>query len=164
MFPGDFQYAPRPVDVVSRPWYTNGTATDPRRIRMARPILALLLLMGVTQTARSADPDLRSAIERGVRRIQGSATRYVENRSCFSCHHQLAIPVLAAAKERGFKVDDWVLWSQTEFTRETFRPKLDRIVKGEAVPGANTMAAYALFILEAAGQEPDETTDGLVQF
>jgi N-acyl-D-amino-acid deacylase len=76
----------------------------------------------------------------------------------------LAIPVLAAAKERGFEVDAWVLWSQTEFTRETFRPKLDRIVKGEAIPGANTMAAYALFIMEAAGQEPDETTDGLVQF
>src|SRR5262249_27054185 len=161
MFPGVFHYAPRPVDVVSRPWYTNRTATDPRRIRMARPILALLLLIGATQTARSADPDLRSAIERGVRRVQGSATRYIENRSCFSCHHQLAIPVLATAKERGFDVDNWVLWSQTEFTRETFRPKLESVEKGRNVGGANTTGGSALFVLEASGDVTDDTTAGV---
>lgn len=131
---------------------------------MARPFSALAILFAAALSAHGAEPDLRSAIQRGVERVQGSAVRYIENRSCFSCHHQLAIPVLAAAKERGFAVDPWVLWSQTEFTRESFRPKLDRIVKGQAIPGANTMAAYALFILEAAGQEPDKTTDGLVQF
>src|SRR5262249_26617218 len=70
----------------------------------------------------------------------------------------------ALAKQKGFAVSEGNLYIQQEFTRETFRPKLDRIRQGQAIPGANTMAAYALFVLEAAGQEPDETTDGLVDF
>jgi N-acyl-D-amino-acid deacylase len=131
---------------------------------MTRYFSATLLLCAATHPLCGADPDLRAAVERGLARVQTAAGRYIENRSCFSCHHQLVVPVLAEAKARGFRVDPWVLWSQTEFTRETFRSKLDRIVQGQAIPGANTMAAYALFVLEAGGQEPDETTDGLLQF
>src|SRR5258708_10763024 len=100
--------------------------TDRRGIRMIRQIFVLLPLFVATQSARSAEPDVRAAIERGLKRVQASANRYIENRSCFSCHHQLAVPVMAAAKDRGFTVDPWSLWSQTEFTRLTFRPKLDR--------------------------------------
>ena len=48
---------------------------------------------------------MTAAIERGLKRVQASANRYIENRSCFSCHHQLAVPVMAAAKERGFAVE-----------------------------------------------------------
>src|SRR5215813_8258492 len=131
---------------------------------MARTFFALLVLAATAQSARSTDVDVRTAIERGLKRVQTAASNYIENRSCFSCHHQLAVPVMAEARERGFTVDSWVLWSQTEVTRESFRPKLDRIVKGQGVPGANTMAAYALFVLEAGGAVPDETTTGLVQF
>src|SRR5713226_4408300 len=131
---------------------------------MARPFFAMVVLAAAAQSAQSAELDVRPAIERGLKRVQTAATNYIENRSCFSCHHQLAVPVLAEAQARGFTVDSWVLWSQTEFTRETFRPKLDRIVKGQGIPGANTMAAYALFILEAGEAVPDETTTGLVQF
>src|SRR5712691_3810546 len=111
---------------------------------MFRQIPVLLVLGAIPQLAPAAEIEVRTAIERGLLRAQTSATRYIENRSCFSCHHQLAVPVLAAAKERGFAIDSWVLWSQTEVTRETFRPKLDRVEKGQNVGGSNTTVAYAL--------------------
>ena len=126
--------------------------------------LTTLLMVFVAATAARGEDATRAAIARGLKRVEASAAKYIENRACFSCHHQLVVPVLAAAKERGFPVDSWVLWSQTEFTRETFRPKLDRIRTGQGIAGANTMAAYALFVLEAGGHESDETTAGLVQF
>src|SRR2546423_8035676 len=116
--------------------------------------LIALLTVG---TARADEPRLEAAITRGLARIERGSLNYTANRSCFSCHHQMAVPVLALAKQKGFAVSAANLFIQHEFTRETFRPKLERIRQGQGVGGANATAAYALFVLEAAGQEPDET-------
>ena len=82
----------------------------------------------------------------------------------FRSHHQLAIVVMAEARRKGFRVNSLSQFQQIEFTRETFRSKVERIRQGQGVAGANTMAAYALFVLEAAQYEPDETTANLVEF
>ncbi len=127
-------------------------------------VWSLLALLSVVTARADEPPRLEAAITRGLARIERGSLNYTANRACFSCHHQMALPVLALAKQKGFAVSEGNLFIQQEFTRETFRPKLDRIRQGQGVGGANATAAYALFVLEAAGQEPDETTDGLVDF
>lgn len=129
-----------------------------------RIMLAIVIPLVSSVVARAGEPDLRPAIERGLRRVETGAARYLEHRNCFSCHHQITAGVLEDARARGFKIDETTLFMQVEFTRETFRPKLDRIRRGQAIPGANTMAAYALAVLEASRYSPDETTAGLVEF
>ena len=64
----------------------------------------------------------------------------------------------------GFSIPEKELKAQVEFTLATFRGKLDKISKGDAVPGRNTTASYALFTLEIAGHAPDKTTAALVDF
>ena len=49
---------------------------------------------------------VRASIERALPRLQSSAAKFVEQRACFSCHHN-ALPIwaLRLADERGFQVD-----------------------------------------------------------
>ena len=132
-----------------------------------RLILIAVAVLSLHAAARGEEPSrqrLEAAISRGLARVEAGSLKYTSNRSCFSCHHQMAVPVLALARQKGFAISEANWFIQREFTRETFRRNLDRVTKGQGVPGANTMAAYALFILEAAGQPPDETTAGLVEF
>src|SRR5262249_40399654 len=68
------------------------------------------------------------------------------------------------ARKHGFDTDATKLRQQIDFTLDTFKDKLDRIKKGEAIPGGNTMAAYALFTLDRAGHKPDATTAALVEY
>ncbi|HEV3202897.1 MAG TPA: prenyltransferase/squalene oxidase repeat-containing protein [Gemmataceae bacterium] len=108
---------------------------------------------------------IRAAIEKSLPRIEQGAANYIKNRQCFSCHHQaMAMLSLSSAQERGFTVESVKIKQQTEFTLDTFRPKKEQILKGAGVPGGNTMAAYALFALEAVGHAPDETTGLLVEY
>jgi N-acyl-D-amino-acid deacylase len=129
---------------------------------------AILLMILGTSLSRGAEvaPDaVRQAIEKGLRRLDTGAGNYIRNRQCFSCHHQaLTIAALESARRRGFAVGEPRLRQQVEFTLNTFRPRLARVARGEAVPGGNTTAAYALFTLEAAGHEPDAVTGALVDY
>src|SRR5208283_298999 len=126
--------------------------------------LVLSLLIPAGRADSPADP-VKTAIEKGLSRIEQGAGNYLKNRQCFSCHHQaMAILTMAAAKQRGFTVEPEKLQQQLDFTINTFKHKRVEVSQGRAVPGANTMAAYALFALEAGGHPRDETTAALVQF
>jgi N-acyl-D-amino-acid deacylase len=104
-------------------------------------------------------------IETSLRRIEQGAGNYIKNRQCFSCHHQaMSILSMTSAQRRGFAIEPAKLKQQVEFTLNTFRPKHQQIVKGQGIPGGNTMAAYALCTLEAAGHPADETTTDLVEY
>ncbi len=112
-----------------------------------------------------ADDVPKAVVEKGLRRVEQGAASYVKNRQCFSCHHQaLAIQVFTSAKRRGFDVDAAALRQQVDFTINTFEGKREQVAKGLAVPGGNTMAAYALFSLEVAEHPADDTTAALVQY
>lgn len=115
--------------------------------------------------AALAGAEPREAVERGLLRLDAGSARYTENRQCFSCHHQaLTVAAFAAARRRGFAVNNDHFRAQTTFTLDSFRPKRERIAKGEAVEGGNTMAGYALFTLDAAGHASDETTTALMRY
>jgi N-acyl-D-amino-acid deacylase len=111
------------------------------------------------------DAAVRDAVSRAIFRLETGAANYPKNRSCFSCHHQ-ALPVmaLAAAKERGFKVNDAVLAQQVKLTLETFKPKLKDVRNGSGIGGANTTAGYALQTLRVANHSRDDITDALIEF
>jgi N-acyl-D-amino-acid deacylase len=111
------------------------------------------------------DEAVRASIEKGVKRLEISASSYVTKRSCFSCHHQ-AVPMLAlaSAKERGFAIDAKVFDKQTQFTADFFKNKIKEIREGRGIGGANTTAVYALLALRVAKHERDRTTDALVEF
>jgi N-acyl-D-amino-acid deacylase len=132
-------------------------------MRYLLPIVALYV-GGWPAHAESPD-ELKAAIEKGLRRIEQGTASYIKNRQCFSCHHQaVAIHVLASAKARGIEVEPATLRQQIDFTIDTFKHKRERVAKGEAVPGGNTMAAYALFALEGGGHEADANTAALLEY
>jgi len=128
--------------------------------------LALLVLMFATVARGEAPAEpVKAAVEKGLRRIEQGAASYIKNRQCFSCHHQaVAIHVMTSARARGYEVEPAKLRQQIDFTLDTFKHKRERVAKGEAVPGGNTMAAYALFALEGGGHEADATTAALVDY
>lgn len=133
--------------------------------RMKKLLISLALLL-TAAPARAETPDaIRAAIDKGLRRIEQGSASYIKNRQCFSCHHQaVTIHVFASARARGFELAPEKLRQQVDFTIQTFKQKRERIAKGEAVPGGNTMSAYALFALEGVAYEPDETTAALVDY
>jgi len=139
----------------------------PFRFRSSEALVCVVALLGcpVPRGATAEQDAVRSAIEKGLRRLDKGAASYVQKRQCFSCHHQATtISALTSASRRGFKPDAARLPEQVKFTLNSFLPRKERILKGEGIPGGNTMAAYALFALENAGHKPDETTSLLVEY
>jgi N-acyl-D-amino-acid deacylase len=133
---------------------------------MRNSFLALipLLLAPVVRADEPADPT-KAAIQKSLRRIEQGAANYTKNRDCFSCHHQaMSMLSLSSARRRGFAVEPAKVRQQVEFTLHTFGPKKDQVVKGQGIPGGSTMAAYALFALEACDHSADETTAVLIQY
>jgi N-acyl-D-amino-acid deacylase len=132
--------------------------------------LALSLLLAGCAAAslrggEATEERVRAAVEKGIKRLETGAGNYIKNRQCFSCHHQtVSILGLTEAHKRGFNIDATALRQQIDFTLDTFKDKLDRVRKGQSVPGGNTMAAYALFTLDRAGHKPDATTAALVEY
>ena len=91
--------------------------------------LLLIFLMSVLQFGSAsvalANPrgigQVRMAVETAVRPIVKSAGSYVEQKTCFTCHHQ-ALPVMAAVRAEtiGVKVDRKWLETQRKFTADFF--------------------------------------------
>lgn len=136
-------------------------SSSPRPLRFSGP---LLTLMAIGLPAEGAPEPARTAIEKGLRRIEQGAASYITKRKCFSCHHQaLPILTLSSAERRGFAVPAETLRRQIEFTLEAFKDK-DKIAKGKAVDGASTQAAYALYALEGARHPADQTTAALIRY
>jgi N-acyl-D-amino-acid deacylase len=108
---------------------------------------------------------VEAAVQKGLRRLQEGAANYTTNRQCFSCHHQaLTLVALRSARDRRVLLNSKANKKQVEFTLSTFKPNRKRIAEGYGVAGGNTMAAYALFALEAAGHASDATTEALVHY
>jgi squalene cyclase len=132
---------------------------------MNRTPSLILVVLFVAATGRAAEPDTKTAIEKGLRRLEEGAGNYVKRKACFSCHHQaLTMHALYSARQRGFTTNEDRECEQIAFTLDTFKPKLDAVRKGTRVEGGNTMAAYALFALEGVDHKPDEVTDALIEY
>ncbi len=131
---------------------------------------ALLVTVVLCGRAGSAGDELdrgaiKEAVTQGLALVRKAAANYPSHRACFSCHHQ-TLPMLAvtAASGLGINDDGGLLQEQAEFTLESFRDKRAAMREGKGIGGGAMTVGYALWALELAGRERDETTDAMVAF
>ena len=101
---------------------------------------------------------VKIAVEKALEPIVASAAVYVEEKSCFTCHHQ-ALPVLAASSADviGIKADRNWLEVQRKFTADFFLERKADLVKGKGVPGGAFTAGYALAQFVSTSQLTEQT-------
>ena len=87
----------------------------------------------------------RHAVKRAMPLILKSAVSYVQQKDCFTCHHQ-ALPVMAAAssKQLGMSIEAEWFETQRKFTADFFLGRKKELAKGQGVPGGAFTAGYAL--------------------
>ena len=78
----------------------------------------------------------RHAVKRAMPLILKSAVSYVQQKDCFTCHHQ-ALPVMAAAsaKQLGMSIEAEWFETQRKFTADFFLGRKKELAKGQGVPG-----------------------------
>jgi N-acyl-D-amino-acid deacylase len=107
---------------------------------------------------------VKSAIEKGLARIETGVTNYPKHRQCFSCHHQaMAVFSMTSAKQHGFSINADLLKEQIDFSLKTFR-NTESIAKGQGVGGDTTSVIYALNTIAAVNRPYDDTIAALVQY
>jgi N-acyl-D-amino-acid deacylase len=120
--------------------------------------------MVLIPTPSLGDESVKSAIEKGLKRIEAGVANYPKHRQCFSCHHQaMAVFSMTAAKQRGFTVDGELLNKVIEFSLRSFRNK-SLIAKGQGVGGDSVSVAYALHTFAAVERPYDDTMGTLVEY
>jgi N-acyl-D-amino-acid deacylase len=130
-------------------------------------LAGLFILAGAGQGdgAEEVVPDLKTAIKRGLRRVEEGAANYTKHRQCFSCHHQaVSIEAMAAARKLGHDIEATKLDHQVKFTLESFSSRRELLQKGEGVGGASTTVAYGLLALKMGGHESDDTTAAMIDY
>lgn len=125
----------------------------------------LSALLCADASAGSSAPELRSATERGLTMVKGAASRWQQNKSCFSCHHQ-TLPMLAMteAARAGFPLDTAWLKSQADTTHRYFSQRIDEMDGGEHIPGGAATTAYGLWALSLAQRPADPTSTAMVHY
>ncbi|MGK0189348.1 MAG: hypothetical protein ACI9R3_005165 [Verrucomicrobiales bacterium] len=86
-------------------------------------IIILLFLAGLAGGTSSADeitPEVDSALQRGLAIVTGAASRWQQNKTCFTCHHQ-TLPMLAVteAGKAGLALDQ--TWLDAQAATPIFR-------------------------------------------
>ncbi len=133
-------------------------------------ILAVLMI-GTCRTSCAddgvaIDPDeITQAIEKSLPLISKAAEGSAKQRTCFTCHNQaLPILVLSEAQLHGFEVDEKLLGKQVQHTLRHLQKGKRNYSKGRGQGGQVLTAGYALWALEDAGHEPDETTTAVSHY
>jgi hypothetical protein len=137
---------------------------------LLRTALLVSCILSLPSSAPAAEPSvgndaLRTAVEKSLPLLMKGAVGHRENRTCFSCHNQ-GVPILAtaAARERGFKVDEEELGRQLTFIAEFLGGHRDEYRQGKGTGGQADTAGYALWALSRAGWKPDETTAAVTEY
>jgi len=142
-------------------------------LRMTTVLVGLAMFVSLTASADepaapSPDPteaNLRKSIEKSHPLLMKAALGHRQNRTCFACHNQ-GVPLLAlgAAKERGFKIDDAELKTQTAFIAEFLGKNREKYLEGQGQGGQADTAGYALWALAATGYADDEITAAVAEY
>lgn len=130
-------------------------------------LTTLAVVLSNRSTAADEPPStaIRAAVEKALPLLTSSATESTRQRDCFMCHHQaVSVVALDLARSRGFEVEaDW-FQDQAEHTEADLETALEDYKAGRGQPGGVTRAGYALWTLDAAGRERDETTTAVTSF
>ena len=124
-----------------------------------------LLLPAVARSNGPSASEIKTAAEKAIPLLEKASAGYIEQRECFSCHHQ-AVPVFALeiARRKGLKIDEKNFRAQVEHTHKDLNGSLESYRKGNGQGGGTNRAGYALWTLETGGAKSDETTAAVVFF
>lgn len=124
-----------------------------------------MVAAGENAPAGADRPQVVKAVERGVALLQKSARSYPTHRKCFACHHQtLPLLALSEAQSAGIAIDKGLPESLAEFTRTSFRGKMDELKAGDGIGGKGLTVGYGLWTLRLAGIKPDDLTEAMATF
>ncbi|MBZ5574992.1 MAG: ankyrin repeat domain-containing protein [Acidobacteriia bacterium] len=122
-------------------------------------------LIGLALLAQSAfaqaGPDARQAVMRALPLLERSASEFVAQRACISCHHNiLPVLMLHLARRRGVAIDEAVLRAVEE---KTFRPlrgaaALDEAVQAGTLNDPTPNDSFLLMAAHEGGVAADLTT------
>jgi hypothetical protein len=132
------------------------------------PIPAIYILGAACLSAGATEPnatEVRAAVHRALPLLQKGAVGHTTQRTCFACHNQ-ALPMLAvaAARNRGFEINEEDLRKQMDFIAAFLGKNRDNYLQGRGQGGQVDTAGYALLTLELGGRKPDETTAAVVEY
>src|SRR5579862_7400103 len=125
---------------------------------MRKIFLIALLARGVFA---QQDPAIRTAVERALPVLQKSAAKFVAERACVSCHHNiLSVLTFHLGQERGVAVDPAVLAAVEDKTFRALRgpAALDEAIQASTLADPTPNDSYLLMAAAAAGLPRDETT------
>jgi hypothetical protein len=108
---------------------------------------------------------VQAAVAKALPLLAKGMAGHREQRTCFACHNQ-AYPMLAltTAQERGFGAGDEDRTEDLEFIANFLSSNRANYLKGRGQGGQADTAGYALWTLEMAGYEPDETTAAVAEY
>lgn len=123
--------------------------------------MVLALLLALVQDAA----DVRKAVEKAIPLLEKGAAGSMSERTCFTCHN-LGAPVLAlaAARDRGFKIDADRFKAILDHTDAFLKKARERYAQGKGQGGQADTAGWALWTLEVGGWKPDETTAAVAHY
>ncbi|MAR13743.1 MAG: hypothetical protein CL681_27690 [Blastopirellula sp.] len=135
------------------------------------PLLVSWAAIGLSATLSTVaaepvgEPAVRAAITKSIPRLEQAMKDSADQRKCFTCHNQ-ALPMIAmaAARQRGFAVDDANFKRQHQHTVDHLAGGKARYVEGRGQGGRVVTAGYALWTLEVAGQERNELTSLVAKY
>lgn len=128
----------------------------------------LVVLLGLASALR-AEPvalaGLRAAIGRSLPLLERSSAFALQERACFTCHHG-AHPslVLHDAWARGFRINTGNFEDQLARAYLGLVQDGPRFKEGWAIAGTPDGPGTALWMLEAAGWQPDATTAAAAEY
>jgi hypothetical protein len=136
-------------------------------------VVAALRKAGITEsaspTASLKKPDavrsVRAAVEKSLPLLQHADVVFLKTAGCVSCHNNsLFLMTAAAARKKGFRVDETTEQTQLKATAVYLESWRDRVLQDIAIPGGVDTTGYILAGLAAANYPPDAATDAMARY
>jgi hypothetical protein len=136
-------------------------------------VVAALRAAGAKDTAGEASEVKRSpihlsareAIDRSLPVLQRADVGFLKAAGCVSCHNNSLFEMTAAAaRSRGFRIDEATVASQRHATRAYMESWRERVLQDIGIPGAGDTISFMMAGLAASHYPPDAATDALARF
>jgi hypothetical protein len=151
---------------------------DPRALELAvrhgdTPVVAALRKAGSKDSPAPARTLKRPAAPRAARDavavslplLQRADTAFLKTAGCISCHNNSLFQMTAAAaRKKGFTIDEAAVREQMTRTRAYLESWRERELQDIAIPGRIDTTAYILVGLAAADYPSDPATDALARY
>jgi squalene cyclase len=137
------------------------------------PVVAALKKAGLKEPTPAA-PSLkkpaairstRVAVEKSLPLLQHADVVFLKSAGCVSCHNNsLFLMTAAAARKKGFHVDETALQSQLKTNGTYIESWRQRELQDIPIPGGIDTTSYILVGLAAANYPPDAATDAMARY